>query len=851
VNEVRRFSFGDYALNEARRELTRDGVPVDLGSRAMDVLLALLRRPGRIATKEEIMRDAWSGMIVAQNNLTTQMAHLRRALNDPQGRLYIQTVPGRGYRFVADMEPQAIADLPPSPYATPHERHGMPVDTSSFIGREQELSDVAARIAVRGLVTIVGAGGVGKTRMALKAAAAQADNFADGIMLLELAPLTEPGRVAEALCRKLGVPMLMDRSPTDAAVSVLRGRKMLLVLDNAEHLLAAIAALVEPILRHCPGVRMLVTSREALGVAGEVTYPLPSLSVPPTSRTLTAADALRSEAVQLFADRAADALGSYTLSDQDAPAVATICRRLDGMPLAMELVAARLRMLNPVEIAARLENVFRLLNVGSRTALPRHQTLFATIDWSFSLLSSAEQIVLRRLSVFVDGCTLDGAMAVCTCDIIGTDSVFDLLTKLVGKSLVIAETSGPATRYRMLETTRQYAAEKLAAAHETGRRQRMAEYLLELFSLAEMEWPTTSTDHWVAAYGVEAENFRAAVDWAFAAGDTALGFDLVACAGALADEKSLQGDLRRWTDAALPHLSPATGLRTAASVLYLHTALEKRQGAQAAPPERARAIAMFRQANDPVGLSRALRQTAMARAMPGPLDADILAMAEEAVALLRHLAPHKDLATALAHLGSVHFIAGDRDVARRLNEAALAMRRGLGDSTGMLASSVNLAEILFLEGDVAGALRHAAEAEAEARRRNALATLALILSNMAGYRLHDDDQAGGMRAAVEALRHSRAIGQDYLAVMSLEHIALALAMGGALDTAAGLLGFTDAHYGASGQTREPLEQTGHDRLQAILRARLPPLHLAALHAAGCGWTQQAADAATRQDLLPA
>jgi len=855
VNNVRRFSFGDYALNESRRELTRDGVPVELGSRAMDVLLALLNRAGRIATKDEIMRDAWSGMIVAQNNLTTQVAHLRRALNDPAGRRYIQTVPGRGYRFVGDIMEQAVPGAVISAVIgaqpAPHERHGIPADTSSFVGREQELSDIAARIAVRGLVTIVGAGGVGKTRMALRVAAAQLDNFTDGIVLLELAPLTEPGLVAEALCRKLGLPMLTDRSATEAAVSVLRARRMLLVLDNAEHLLAATAALAEPILRHCPGVRMLVTSREALSVAGEVTYPLPSLSVPRAGPFITAADAMRSEAVQLFADRAADALGSYTLSDQDAPAVATICRRLDGMPLAMELVAARLRMLNPIEIAARLENVFRLLNVGSRTALPRHQTLFATIDWSFSLLSEAEQITLRRLSVFVDGCTLDGAMAVCTCPIIGTDNVFDLLTKLVGKSLVIAETAGPATRYRMLETTRQYAAEKLAAAGETGRRQRMAEYLLELFSLADMEWPTTGTDRWVAAYGVESENFRAAVDWAFSTGELALGADLVARAGALADEMSLQVDLRRWTDAAIPHLSPATNLRTAASVLYLHTALAKRQGAQAAPPERARAIALFRQAGDPVGLSRALRQTAMARAMPGAPDADAVAMAEEAVALLRHLAPHKDLATAMAHLGSVHFFAGDHDSARRLNEAALAMRRALGDSTGMLASRVNLAEILFLDGDGPGALRHAADAEAEARNRNALSTLALILSNLAGYRLHDGDRAGGLRAATEGLRLSRAIGQDYLAVMCLEHCALALALDGALDTAAGLLGFTDAHYAVSGQTRERLEQAGYERLEAILRTRLPPRYMDALHAGGCAWSQQAADAATRHDLLPA
>jgi non-specific serine/threonine protein kinase len=732
----------------------------------------------------------------------------------------------------------SAADCP----AIPTDRLNLPVETSSFIGRERELDEIGERLRLRSLVTIVGAGGMGKTRAAFRIAAAEGPKFADGVVLLELAPLSEPQLIAEALCRRLGVPPLADRSATDAAVTVLRSRNMLLLIDNAEHLLTATAALAEQIMSQCPQVRLLVTSREALGVAGEAIYPLQPLSVPPSGTPLTAADALHSEAVRLFVERAADALGSYSLSDADAPAVATICRRLDGMPLAMELAAARLRMLNAREIAARLENVFSLLNVGSRTVMARQRTLYATIDWSFSLLSRAEQFVLRRLSVFIDGCTLDGAIAVCAGSFIAADQVFDLLATLVGKSLVLPETSGPATRYRMLETTRQFAAEKLAAAGEDGKRE-MAEYLCELFNVAEFEWPTTGTDRWVAAYGMEAENFRAAVDWAFAAGDAALGVALVSCAGALAEEKSLQADLRRWTKAALPHLGPTTKLRVAAAVLYLHTSLEKRLGTQAVPPERTRAIELFREAGDRVGLSRALRQTAMARAMPGVADREVIGMAEEAVALLRHLAPHKDLATALAHLGSVHFFAGDHDTARRLNEQALAMRRVIGDSTGMLASSVNLAEILFLDGDSAGALHYAAEAEAEARRRNALAVLALILSNLAGYRLHDDDVGGATRAAREALKLSRAIGQDYLAVMCLEHFALALALREALDGAAQILGFTDAHYRASGQTRERLEQRGFERLDSILRSRLPPPQLAALCAAGAGLTGATVDAA--------
>jgi predicted ATPase/DNA-binding winged helix-turn-helix (wHTH) protein len=828
------FSFEEFVLHEARRELTRAGVRIDIGSRALDVLLALVRRAGRVATKEEIIRDAWDGMNVAENNLTTQVARVRRALEDVEGRRFIQTVPAKGYLFVADVAAQPLE-------AMDHAGDELPLDGSSFIGRDRELAELRQRLGARALLTIVGTGGVGKTRIALRLATELA--AADSVLLLELAPLTEPGLVAEALCRKLGMPLSTQSPPIEAAVSLLRGRDVLLLLDNAEHLLGATADLASAILRRCPRVRILVTSREALGVPGEATYWLGPLSVLPPSETLSARDAMRSDAVRLFVDRAADALGAYTLTDEDAPSVATICRRLDGIPLAMELAAARLRMLNPREIAARLEDVFRLLNIGSRSGLARHQTLYATIEWSFSLLSPEEQIVFRRLSVFADGCTLDGAIAVCAFGEIEADAVFDLLTALVGKSLVLANTSGTATRYCMLEITRQYATDKRVGAREPGLRGRMAAYMLQLFTRAETEWPTLSTDNWLAAYGNDAENFRAAVDWAFTAGKPSIGIALVACAGALADEKSLQADLRRWVEIALPHIDEAIDARTAATILYLHTALEKRLGTYTLPPERARAIVLFRQAGDDVGLSRALRQSAMAMAMPGEMNPDVEIMAREAVQRLQHLAPHKDLATALAHLGSVHFLAGDHDTARRLNEAALAMRRGLGDRTGMLASSVNLAELLFLDGDAAGALRHAAEAETEARRRHALAPLALILCNLAGYRLADGDVSGAMRAAEEALRLSRAVGQEYLAVMSLDHMAHAIATKGELETAAGLLGFTDAHYRLSGQSRERQEQLGYERLVSLLEAHLPLLRLAALREAGSRWSRQTADAA--------
>jgi tetratricopeptide (TPR) repeat protein len=500
-------------------------------------------------------------------------------------------------------------------------------------------------------------------------------------------------------------------------------------------------------------------------------------------------------------------------------------------------------MLKPAEIAARLEDVFRLLTGGSRSALPRQQTLRATIDWSFSLLSQAEQTVLRRLSVFVDGCTLDGATAVAAGGAIAADDVMDLVGALVSKSLLVAETGGRYTRYRMLETTRQFAAEKLRLAREEYQFAAMAAFVLARFRVAEAAWPNTPTEAWLAEHGPEIKNLRAAIDWAFApGGDTALGIALVSQAGAISEEMSLQPDLQRWTATALAALTDETPKADAASVFYLSTMGVKRLGTQTVPAARVRAIDLFRQAGDAVGLNRALRQTAIAQAVPGGDNSAAMAMLEEAAALLRPRAPHKDLATTLAHIGGVHFLAGDQEASRRINESALAMRRALGDRSGILASTVNLAELLFLEGDVAAALRYAGEAEGEARHCNAIATLALILCNLAGYRLHADAIEGAAGPAREALTLSRAIGQADLAVMCLEHLALVLALRGHPDNAAMLLGFTEARHAATGQVREWMEHAEHVRLTKLLRDAMPAARLASIMAAGSMLDADSADA---------
>ena len=845
MTETTCFGFADFRLYPGRRALFKDGTAVDMGSRAMDVLLALVRSHGEIATKSALMAEVWPGTTVEDNNLTTQIAAVRRVLGETPEQRFIVTIPGRGYRFVAEVQVIETAQAEGAGFRVPDaECHNLPLQSSSFIGRERELAELRRRLQTRALVTVVGAGGVGKTRVALKLAESVLDDFPDGALLLELAPLAEGRLVAEALCRLLGVPATGGRPPEDIAVAMLRQRAMLLVLDNCEHVLAAAASVAAAILRHCPNMRIVATSRESLGITGESVFQMPTLPVPQPSATLTAEAALRSDAVRLFAERAADALGSFTLSDDDAQAVATICRRLDGVPLATELAAARLRMLKPAEIAVRLENVFKLLTGGSRSALPRQQTLRATIDWSYSLLTQPEQIVLQRLSVFADGCSAEGATAVAGADGIDPDEVFDVVGSLVAKSLMVAECGGAATRYRMLETTRQYAAEKLSG--EPACYHRMAAYMLAVFQAADGAWPTRGTDDWLAAYGPERENLRHAIDWAFGSGEAALGIALVAHAGAAAEEMSLQPDLLRWLRLAMARIGEATPTADAARVLYLDTLQMKRFGQSGVPPERLRAIALFREIGDAVGLSRALRQTAIAWATPGEPNPDVLAMLDEAVSLLRGQAPHKDLATALAHTGAAKlFFGNDIKEARDLNERALAMREDIGDRSGVLASAVNLAELLFMEGNADAALAYATQAETEARHRNAQGTLALILCNLAGYRLYHDDVGGGMKAALEALGLSRALAQDYLSVQCLEHLALAHALAGDPVRAARLLGFTQHAYDANGTTRECLEEAGYRRLIAILDGAFPAPQMTVLSGEGAVWTMEQAYAAAQ------
>jgi predicted ATPase/class 3 adenylate cyclase len=435
--------------------------------------------------------------------------------NVGEHRLKDLSQPERVYQLLA---PDIAADFPPL-RSLDHLSNNLPAQVTSFIGREAEIADVAALIEKHRLVTLTGSGGVGKTRLSLHIVANLLDKSGDGVWFIELAPLASGEYVPSTVALALGLTLESEGDPVENLVRALKGKHALLVFDNCEHLIEPAAHVISAILRGAPKVKVLASSRQGLGVAGEATYQVPSLVLPGKDEgaNVSAADVLRYESVALFVERAGAATERFSLTDDNAPIVADICRRLDGVPLAIELAAARVKMLSPRQLRDRLEERFRVLTGGSRDVLPRQQTLRALIDWSHDLLDERERMLFRRLGIFVNGFTLEGAVAVGSGEDLDELDVFDVLASLVDKSLVLAEPHGDALRYRLLESTRAYAAEKLDNAGErdlgAGRHLR---YLRDRFAeLWERLERTARGADLAAALQTELEDVRFALVGAF------------------------------------------------------------------------------------------------------------------------------------------------------------------------------------------------------------------------------------------------------------------------------------------------------------------------------------------------
>ena len=555
--------FGRFRILPHRRELLADNQPVELGGRAFDVLMVLIEARGAVVRKETLMGRVWPDRTVDENNLPAQITALRKAFG--ADRDLIRTVPSRGYQFTGEIRAAATSsDQPPvlttsAPFAaSARAPTNLPVSVSELIGREVELDEVLGLVASHRLVTLVGAGGIGKTRLGIEAARHLLPRFADGIWIVELAPLSDPELVPVAVATALGLELTSGAASPLSVANAVRSKQLMLVLDNCEHMLDAAARMAETLLRANPAACVIATSREPLRAEGEWVCLVPPLAVPKEG-SADRDDPLRYGSVQLFVERARAAAPNFSPDARLAGAMAAICRRLDGIPLAIELAAARVAALGINGLAARLDYRLGLLAGSRRTATSRHRTLRATLDWSYELLTEAERVVLRRLAIFAGGFTLQSAAAVAVDDEIAASDVVDCIASLVAKSLVTADAGGTVLRYRLLETTRAYLAEKLSQIGEFFTvAQRHARRYVELFEDAEAETETRPTDEWLAIYGPRIDNVRAALDWAFSpSGDVSTGVALTIRAVPLWVQLSLLGECRERVERALASLDEA------------------------------------------------------------------------------------------------------------------------------------------------------------------------------------------------------------------------------------------------------------------------------------------------------
>jgi predicted ATPase/DNA-binding winged helix-turn-helix (wHTH) protein len=518
------FEFGQFHLSRRKRLLTAAGEPVNLGARAFDLLLRLVEEAGTVVSKHELLSSAWPGLVVEEANLHVQIAALRKALGVEQ--MYILNVPGRGYCFASEVvravelvkDVEAAAEPPAASAARDlaQRSKNLPLQTSTFIGREAELLQLRGMLSNSQLVTLVGAGGIGKTRLSLQAASEVVQEFIDGVWLVELAALTDGIQVPEAIAAVFDVQLSSSNNVVEELVGRLMRRRMLLILDNCEHVVEATAAVAAALLRRSQTISILASSRTPLGIIGEQVFPVPPLGVPPADVAHSADIALSAASVRLFVDRARLVRPGFVLDDEVAMPVAKICRRLDGLALAIELAAARVRLMKPAQLLAALDDRFNLLTSGGRERLERQQTLRATIEWSFNLLTDAEFIALRRLSVFGGGFTLAAAAAVIASEPIAPYMVTSLVASLLDKSLITEEVSNADTRFRLVESTRELAREKLMESGEANMlRYALSKHMVEVFGEARESWPDTDAQDWRARYESEIENLRPALDWAF------------------------------------------------------------------------------------------------------------------------------------------------------------------------------------------------------------------------------------------------------------------------------------------------------------------------------------------------
>ncbi|HQR10946.1 MAG TPA: tetratricopeptide repeat protein [Casimicrobiaceae bacterium] len=759
---------GPFRLDAAAGVLTRSGVPVGLGPRAVAVLGALVERANQFVAKTVLIDTAWPNVVVEEANLAVQISAIRRVLAQaPGGENWVETLARRGYRFVG---PATTVREPSSSRVDGCVTSNLPAPITSFVGRERELVEIKRLLSRARLLTLVGVGGIGKTRIALQAAAEVLDAYSDGVWFVDLAPIADAALVPSAVAQVLGVRETAETPLVETLCGYARQRQVLLLLDNCEHLLAGCATLADTLLSRAAELSIIATSREPLHVAGEQTYPLPTLSLPDANANAETMG--RSEAVQLFVERAERQQPGFALTDARASAVAQLCIHLDGIPLALELAAARIRSLSVEEISVRLNDRFKLLIDGNRTALPRHQTLRATLDWSYDLLSNAEKALLCRVSIFSGGWTLEAAEQVCAGDDIAGEAVLEILASLAHKSLVMTEERGGATRYRLLETVLQYARDRLRDRGEESRwRGRHLAYFLAEAEAAEPELTGPEQQVWLDLLEADHDNLRSALAWSSAAGgDAEGGLRLAAAVWRFWYGGGYLGEGRRWFSELLARVPGGTLAATRAKALNAVGSIACRQGDYpAARTFQNEGLAIWRALGDPRGITSSLNNLGVVAHAQGDYPS-ARAIFKEILAIRRELGDRPGIASTLNNLGALAFDQGDRSTSRALHEESLAIQQELGDRRGISMSLNNLGELAYAEGDYRAARTLYEESLAIKRELGQRWGIATSLDNLGNVASELGDYSRARTLHEEGLAIRREIGDRQGVATSLSNL---------------------------------------------------------------------------------
>jgi predicted ATPase/DNA-binding SARP family transcriptional activator len=726
----------------------------------------------------------------------------------------------------------------PSPASTPA-RGNLPAHGTSFVGRERELRELGALVVAERLVTIHGPGGSGKTRLAIRTAEATAAHFESGTWLIELAPVADPKQVWQAVAATLGVREEPGRSVAESVVEALRRQPVLLVLDNCEHLLDAVRDVTRELLAGCPPVHMLATSRERLADSAEVLWPIPALSAPAASEPLEVEALLAHDAIRLFAERGARSLHGFRLDDANGPAVAQICLRLDGMPLAIELAAARLDVLAPEQIAERLDDRFRLLTRGELAAPERHRTLRATVDWSYALLTETEQTALTRASVFAGSFDLDAAERVLPSDGIEREDVLDLVTGLVGKSLVARNEVDGRARYALHETIREYAAGRLAEREDPDHvSERHLEWCVALLTEADEQLRGADQASWALRLAPDQDNFRQALAWGLAHGRAPRALEVAWHLDLLWSMRGVVEESERWLDATLAATAgaPASVERSRALTRWGDHAFDRGDFATAGA-RYGQALEMARALGHTVREGVGVLSLGDVDLAQGRLD-DARRRLEAADELLRDAGDPERARWPGERLGHVALAAGDTAEARRRFEASRAAARALGNENGMSEATLALGQAAQQDGDydaarglfeeAHGLARRAMDVELESRCALAIGLLAVDAGA-------ENEAAATLAAALPLLHHG---ARRPLVAGCLEGLgAVALARGEA-ERAVRLLGAAAAFREQVGSAPFAPDRDRADRTLAAARAELDGRAFAIAFGAGraLGWS---------------